>query len=513
MIRGGSGDDGDGGRSDAEEARARREARRRRRGSGASTGKIVALCLLLLLVLFILAACGPGPGEGATLVVRGGTLVDGTGAEPLEGSAVVMEDGRITAVGPAGEVEAPAGAREIDATGRYVLPGYVDAHVHFSQTGWFDGRPDAADVRDRHPYPSVVAGLKARPERFYGAYLCSGVTSTFDVGGYPWTRDLQERGERDPGAVRVSAAGPLLSTVDFWLNLPGQRQFVHMSSDSVVRRTVRSHAQLGSAALKVWYITPSSWTAEDSARYSERVHVAGAAADSVGLPFIVHATGLWEAKDALRAGAEVLVHSVFDDPVDREFLELAAENGVIYVPTLTVTEGYANAFLGKSAEEMPYPAECVDPRTKQILDSGLAEGKRPPWARGPDAEAPENAGLRRGIENLGKVHEAGITVATGTDAGNPGTVHGPSLFREMELMARAGMSPREVIVATTRNGARALGRSQDLGTVEEGKKADLVILARSPLEDLAAASTVLTVVKDGRVVWGEGRREGAAEAP
>lgn len=455
-------------------------------------------------LLLLLAACGGGGGDAPALVIRGGTLVPGTGAEPLEDAAVVIRDGRISSVGLAGEVETPAGARVIDATGQYVLPGLVDAHVHFSQTGWFDGRPDAADVRDRHPYPQVVRSLEEEPGRFYGAYLCSGVTAAFDVGGYPWTRDLRERGEEDPGAVRVSAAGALLSTVDFWLNLPDRSQFVFMASDSVVRRTVRSHAASGSDAIKVWYITPDRWTAADSSRFSERVHLAGARADSAGLPLIVHATGLWEAKDALRAGAEVLVHSVFDDAVDREFLDLARERDVVYVPTLTVTEGYPNAYLGKTAEEMPYPADCVDPRTRSLFREGLPREERPEWARGADAEAPRNPALEQGIENLRRVHEAGITVATGTDAGNPGTAHGPSIVREMQLMARAGMSPEEVLVATTRNGARAMGRAGELGTVEPGKKADLVLLGADPREDLANVAEVLRVVKDGRVVWERG---------
>ncbi|MFW6193666.1 MAG: amidohydrolase family protein, partial [Gemmatimonadota bacterium] len=109
-----------------------------------------------------------------------------------------------------------------------------------------------------------------------------------------------------------------------------------------------------------------------------------------------------------------------------------------------------------------------------------------------------------GIANLERVHDAGITVATGTDAGNPGTAHGASIVREMELMARAGMSPMEVLVATTRNGARALGRGAELGTVEPGKEADLVLLEEDPLDDLAAAASVATVVKGGEVVWERG---------
>ena len=452
------------------------------------------------------AASGGHAVAPAPLVVRGATVIDGTGAPPLEDGVVVIRGGRIAAVGKAGEVEAPAGARTIDARGEWVIPGLVDAHVHYGQTGWFDGRPDAADVRAEYPYPEVVASLRDHPERFFRADLCSGVTATFDVGGYPWTRALQARGERDPEAPHVAAAGALLSTVDFWLNLPDQRQFVYMASDSAVRNAVRSHAALGSAAIKVWYIVPGSWSPGDSARMSRLVHVAGAEADSVGLPLIVHATGLWQAKDAIRAGARVLVHSVFDRPVDEEFLSLAREHDVVYVPTLTVVEGYPNAYLGKGPDQLPYPTGCVDAATREKLSRGLPDSLRPEWARGPDARAPENRQLETGLANLKRVEDAGITVAMGTDAGNPGTLHGPSVYREMELMARAGLTPTQVLVDATRNGARAMGRGADLGTLERGKAGDLVILRADPLADVANLERVDRVVKGGRVVWPTDRR-------
>lgn len=475
----------------------RRPLRRRARGA-----RLAAAVTAVLTAAALGAACTPTPAQdGGALVIRGGTLVDGGGGEPILDAEVVVRNGRIASVGKAGRSSVPADAEVVDAGGGWILPGLVDAHVHFSQTGWFDGRPDAADVRDAFPYPAVAAELERNPDRYFRSYLCSGVTSVFDVGGYPWTRGLQRRGEEDPAAVRVSATGALLSTVDFWLNLPDRRQFVHMAGDSVVRRTVRSHAASGSSAVKVWYIVPGSWTPADSTRFSELVHLAGAEADRAGLPLAVHATGLWEAKDAIRAGADVLVHGVFDEPVDEEFLRLAADNDVVYTPTLTVTEGYRNAYLGRTAEEMPYPDRCLDGRTREMFARGLSPERRPPWARDGGPEPPPNRQLEQGLANLERVHGAGITVATGTDAGNPGTAHGASISREMELMARAGMSPMEVIVASTRNGARAMGRDGDLGKVEAGRRADLLVVSRDPLADVAHLAEVAAVVKGGAVVY------------
>src|SRR3989442_1389399 len=162
----------------------------------------------------------------------------------------------------------------------------------------------AVALRDRYPYAQVEADLHAQPERLYRSYLCSGVTSVFDVGGYPWTLELQERTARSTTAPRVVAAGPLLSTIDFWLNLPDQRQFIYMSDEAAVRAAVRAHKASGAAAIKVWDIMPPQ--PPDTSRVSALVHAAGDEGRKVGLPLLLHATGLLEAKDALRAGLRVL---------------------------------------------------------------------------------------------------------------------------------------------------------------------------------------------------------------
>lgn len=142
----------------------------------------------------------------ADLVVRGATVIDGTGSAPITDGVLVIHDGKVATVGRARDVRVPPGARVIDAHGKWVIPGLIDAHVHYGQSGWFDARPDAADVRNRFSYPEVVATLRDHADRFFRAYECSGVTATFDVGGYPWTRAFQALGERDPFTPHVRAA-------------------------------------------------------------------------------------------------------------------------------------------------------------------------------------------------------------------------------------------------------------------------------------------------------------------
>jgi len=438
----------------------------------------------------------PGAAPPATAFI-GATLVDGTGAAPVRNAVVLMRDGRVACAGPRAACPVPPDADTVSAAGKWIIPGLVDTHVHFSQSGWVDGRPDALDLREQYPYDQVEADLHARPERFFRSYLCSGVTSVFDVGGYPWTLDLQARTAHSTTAPRVLSAGPLLSTIDFWLNLPDQRQFIYMADDATVRQAVRAHKAWGAAAMKVWYIMPPQ--PPDTARVSALVAAAGDEARKVGLPLIVHATGLWEAKDALRAGARVLVHSVWSAPVDDEFLALARRAGTIYAPTLMVPDGYRQV-AARRFERDRQPLECVDlgTRAKALATDSVAPAKRPTTAALEQRAARTAQGLALGLANLKRVHDAGIPIALGTDAGNPLTLHGASVFMELEAMQAAGLTPLEVLVAATRTGARAL-ELDSTGTVTAGATADLVVLDADPLADIKNVRRIALVVRRGEV--------------
>jgi len=430
----------------------------------------------------------------------GGTLIDGTGADPVPDAVVVIRGGRIECVGSAESCPVPEGVETLDVSGTWIAPGLVDAHVHFSQTGWADGRPDSLDLRDRYPYSEVQAGLRENPERFLRSYLCSGVTAVFDVGGYPWTWELSGRFEGDTLAPHVAAAGPLLSTLDFWLNLPAERQFIYLEDEASGRRDVHYHASHGADAVKVWFInTPE----RDFDLMEAAVAAAGEEAEKLGLPLIVHATGLVEAKASLRAGADLLVHSVWDQPVDDEFIELARANETIYCPTLTVIEGYGRMYDAVIAGEPPAvddPNGCVDSTTlahvaeTAKLDKGLVDAEQ--HERSQEKTAGRIATMN---ENLARLHEAGIPIAMGTDAGNPLTLHGPSVYAEMEAMQAAGMTPSEVLVASTRGGALAMGRLEQIGTIESEKVADLLVVEADPMKDIANLRRLRYVVRGGVV--------------
>jgi imidazolonepropionase-like amidohydrolase len=436
------------------------------------------------------AFASPGDAPVPAVAFTGATVIDGTGGAPMRNATVVMRNGRIACVGAC---ETGPDVHTINARGKWIIPGLIDAHVHYSQTGWADGRPDAEDVRARFPYDSTVAALEAHPDRFFRSYLCSGVTATFDVGGYPWTWALRERAEASNAAPHVAAAGPLLSTLDHWVNTPGQRQFIYASNDSTTRAGARMMAHYGSDAVKVWYL--SDMPGMDTTQLKVVIRAAADEARRAGIPLIVHATGLWEAKDALRAGARLLVHSVQDQPVDDEFIQLARQAGAIYTPTITVSQGYLQLY-GRDFDDTGLPMECVDPatRAKAALTDSLPASNLP-IDRFRASIAREQEIME---DNLRRVHAAGIPIVMGTDAGNPLTLHGASVFREMEAMAAAGMSPMDVLVASTRNGAMAMGRDS-IGTLRVGMAADLVVLDADPLADVRNFRAVSLVARGGEV--------------
>jgi imidazolonepropionase-like amidohydrolase len=167
------------------------------------------------------------------------------------------------------------------------------------------------------------------------------------------------------------------------------------------------------------------------------------------------------------------------------------------IPTLSVLDGYADAFQGKSPASR-YPLECVDSATRRKLETvvpdSLLDKQSAAFWRGPAKALRPIASA-----NLKLMHQAGIPIAMGTDAGNPGTVHGPSVYHEMEAMQRAGMSAADVFASATIIAARAMALDSVIGSVEPGKRADLVVFDADPTADIRNARQVRLVIHHGVV--------------
>ncbi len=441
-----------------------------------------------------------------TSAITGVVVYDGTGGSPLADAVILVADGRISCLGSAETCVVPEGVRTVDFSGRFVTPGLVDAHVHFNQTGWVDGRPDVRNLSGHYDYPALQRSLRANADRWHGAYLCSGITSVFDVGGPDWTLELEADAEQEPQSARVKAAGPLLTWFDRVFSIflaNGSNTFFPMQTDAEAVESVNQLANMGSEYVKVWYLNPPE---EQREALDARLLRIGEEARAHGLRLIVHATELRNAKLAIRAGAFMLVHSVSDQLLDDEFIDLARQQGTIYVPTLLVGRNWTRAMASIGfgvVSSLDDPNNYVDPETKRVIaqapefQNDLSAAFRTPVSLFSTLEGVGRAQATLDA-NLLRVFNAGIPIATGTDAGNPLTVHGPSIYAEMEQMEATGIPPQDILVMSTRNGAMAMGRS-DFGTLELGKWADLIVLTEDPGISTSAFRSITHVMRAGEM--------------
>ena len=455
----------------------------------------------VIVVSAVLSACASmhdDAGAHAILAVIGATVVypERDADNTLHDATVVISGGHIVAVGPRDATRVPSGATRIDGSGKWLIPGLIDGHVHFFQSGNLYTRPDAADFNAVVPYAQEVARNKARLPATFKVWLASGVTSVIDVGGPFWNFDVRDAAEKSAAAPRVETTGPLISMVDRPQLDLGDPPIVKIDSAQAARALVAREMPHKPDYIKVWFIHQPG---DDLATQEAIVRATAEAAHAQHVRLAVHATELDVAKSALRAGADYLVHSVFEEPVDDEFIALMRKNHALLCPTLFVRNGYR---LALSDQWQPTPEEqrLADP---QILAGmrdleTMPQDKIPPRVAKLIANKPALAPPTVSMQNLKKLQDAGIPIVMGTDAGNIGTLHGPSVFREMKLMQESGLTPLQVLRSATTNGAKAMGRD-DLGAIAPGKLADLVLLDADPLADTANLSHAVRVIKDGTV--------------
>lgn len=455
------------------------------------------LHLLLALVAMLTAACAT---SAPVTAIVGASIVDprrdGEAAVTRD-QTIVIEGSRIVEVGNTESVRVPGGATLVNARGKYVVPGLIDAHVHFFQSGNLYTRPDAADFNAHMPYAKEVARNQARLPATFKVWLASGVTGVVDVGGPFWNFDVRDMAAKTAAAPRMAVAGPLISMVDRVKLDLGDPPIIRIASPEEARALVARELARKPDYIKVWFIHQPG---DDLAAQEAIVKAAADAAHAAGVRLAVHATELLVAKSSLRAGADFLVHSVEDAPVDEEFIALARRNHALYCPTLFVTMGYRYALSGTW---QPTEAErrLADPEILAAMGDlpKIPKEKLPERVAAAMAKPPAPKPSEIALANLRTIWDAGIPVVMGTDAGNIGTLHGPSVFREMGIMADAGLTPVQVLRSATVNGARALGREKDVGVVERGRLADLVILDGDPLANVQNLATAYRVVKDGKV--------------
>jgi imidazolonepropionase-like amidohydrolase len=427
-----------------------------------------------------------GPQQAAKLlVIDHVNIFNGTGVPVLRNGVIVIEGGRIRDIGRRGNIRGGPGVTILNAEGKWAVPGLIDAHVHFDQSGGIYTRPDAVDLRAIRSYADETQWIRMRLETTLGRYVASGVTGVVDMGGPMWTFEVRELAGRLTLAPRAAVSGPLIATVGVPELEGADPPLIEVRSPQQASEVVGTIADRRPDLVKVLFV---SRPADDFDRQAGIVEAIIAECRRRGLRAAVHATELRTAKAALAAGAHILVHSVDDRRIDAEFISMMKARSVLYIPTLMVAEGY-DEVLGRAVTLTDIEQRLGDP---EVIQS---------WAQLPEQSRAYQllAARPTAFLNLQLLYATDIRIAAGTDAGNIGTLHGPALHREMELMAEAGMRPFDILLAATRNAAAVMGNS-DVGTLEPGKLADLVLLDADPVRDIRNTRKIFKVMKNGEFV-------------
>lgn len=437
----------------------------------------------------------------AKSVIVNGTAIDPATSKVISNAAVIVEGDRITSVVQNSKELPKTGEGVIDATGKFVLPGYIDTHVHFFQSGDVFTRPDAVDLNAVRSYKDEHDWIERNLPDTFARYLRCGITSVIDVGGPIWNFKVRKMANSTAKAPRVAVAGPLISSVSRPQLDLGDPPIVKIDTPEQGVQMVQKLEREKPDYIKIWYIVNTENPVE---KFRPTVHAVIAEAHRFKLRVAVHATELEAARASVEEGADLLVHSVTDKPVDEAFVKLLKDKGTILTPTLVVFERYGRTFANK-LELTPEEKAWGNPEVIASLDvSKLPVDKVPDRIK----KAMENGQpildtIQKtydvALKNLKTLEDAGVIIATGTDAGNIGTIHGPAIFREFQLMKQAGLTPMQILQATTGNAAKTFGgdTGAKIGALKPGNYADLVILKSNPLDDIKNASDIDSVMKGG----------------
>jgi imidazolonepropionase-like amidohydrolase len=405
--------------------------------------------LLALATLALPPSEAQAPPAGATVAFTNARIIDGSGRAPIERGTLVVSGGRVTAIGAAASTTIPAGAQRIDASGKTIVPGFINDHAHLNVE-----RGATLPVRD-----DLVRRLKT-----YAAY---GVTSTVSLGStqadeLEGFKLMQEQDRVGLDRARLYTAG---------LNAIGK-------TPEEARASVDRLADLHAHVIKFHIngnandMNRPTWSAIIDESHKK------------GLKASVHIFYHKDAEASVDDGVDILAHSIRDQDVTPGLIAKMKQRNVAYIPTLTRD---LSVFVYETTPDFlkdPFFARGMSLYKEQVplVTSPEFQDK---LKKDPNTEVIRKA-LVEANKNLKTLSDAGITIAMGTDSGvanNPGRWQGYFEQVEMEMMNKAGMSPMKVIVASTGDAAKVMGL-KNVGTLQPGNWADLVILRANPLDSI-----------------------------
>lgn len=432
-------------------------------------------------------------------------LVDVESSKVLPSQTVLVRDGKIVKLGPAARTKPSAGATVIDGTGKYLMPGLVDAHVHFFQSGGLYTRPDAINLTKQRPYAQEIKWTHDNMEDILRRYLASGITSVLDVGATYNFLKQRDTFQTKTYAPSIAMSGPLLTTYlpPAFKGLKDDEPFKLMKTEEEARQFVREQLAYQPDFIKIWYILLGQNKDSAARQNLPLVRAAIDEAHKNNLRVAVHATERITAQLAVENGADFLVHNVDDEVVSDAFVQLLRQKKTVLIPTMVVMMNYlkvfAQEYVPSKEDYLLAPPETLGSLfdLRHLPDTNLTKMYRG-YAQGQKRDAARTDSISR--INLKKLADGGVTIATGTDAGNIGTLHVSSYFEELRAMRAAGLSIWQIIKASTLNASVALNRASSSGSIRPGKNGDMILLKANPLDSLANWKLLEAVINKG-VVW------------
>ena len=441
--------------------------------------------LLALSSLLLLGALAVASVSAETSVLQNFTLIDGTGGKPQANEGMVITDGRIRWVGPIAQMKPPAGAQKIDLAGKYVMPGIINLHGHLGN----------------------VVGMTLNPKNFtresvenqLKIYATYGVTSVVSMGTdrdliFPMRAD--QRSGR-PHMTRIFTAGRGFTGTSGYPSTVSGMKGVPFEVGSVddVDQDVAHLADEKVDLVKIWVDDHLGRERKIPLNLSKAII---SDAHKNNLKVVAHIFYLEDAKALVDAGLDGLVHSVRDKSVDAALIAAMKKHGA-WQAAATLTREISTFIFAK-----PQPL-LDDPFFTRSISADVLRTLKSPEYRKKVAADPDFAKYPAFFEtakrNLKKLSDAGVKIGFGTDTGGgAGRFQGYFEQWEMELMVEAGLTPMQVIQAATRNSADFLGVGKDLGTLQAGKWADLIVLAKNPLEDIKNTRSIETVMIAGNKI-------------
>ena len=378
------------------------------------------------------------------------------GAKLIPETTVVIRDGVISAIGA--DASVPAGATVIDGRGKTLLPGLIDAHTH--------------TFAPEHLRAAVMFGVTTELDMF-------------TLASFAAARRAEQAAGKADGRADLFSAGTLVTApgghgTEYGILIPT------ITAPEQAETFVAARVEEGSDYIKIVYDDGSPnmpFKTIDEPTLTAVIRAARASKKRA----VVHVMALEFARRAISAGADGLVHLFIDRPADDAFIRLAADRKVFIIPTLTVLESVYRAGGGAAFSSDPALAPYLSIDSVRSLKSAFP-GK---------AAAPEVQKIPG--ETVKRLKAAGVRILAGTDCDNPGTAHGASIHRELELLVAAGLSPTEALAAATSETAIAFGLS-DRGRIAPGLRADLLLVEGDPTDIVTATRRIAGVWKQGGVL-------------